>query len=248
MAAASRRRRAGPTGPGGATRRPAHARAPRSAGLAGIAFSILFSASLLLPSVPPPADLPPGGFLAWFQANGITPTTISALYLAPFAGIAFLWFIGVIRDRVGDREDRFFSTVFLGSGLLFVAMYWCAAALLASLVATDRFDDAQPLNATTLETVRSVAFSFLFVLAARAAGVFMIVTSTIALRTHAFPRALALIGYAIALVMLLSLSSLHLIVLAFPAWVFIASVYLLVAERRAAAETADGLPVNAAPG
>lgn len=45
-----------------------------------------------------------------------------ALGLVPFAGIAFLWFIGVLRDRVGVAEDRFFATVFLGSGLLFVGM------------------------------------------------------------------------------------------------------------------------------
>ena len=235
-----------PNGVAGAGVAPA--RAPRSAGLAGIVFSVLFSASLLLPSAPTPANLPPGGLVAWFQANGITPTTISALYLAPFAGIAFLWFIGVIRDRIGDREDRFFSTVFLGSGLLFVAMYWGAAALLASLVGSDRFDEQRPLDAVTLEIVRSVAFSFLFVLAARAAGVFMIVTSTIALRTHAFPRPLALVGYAIALVMLLSLSSLHLIVLAFPAWVFIASAYLLVGERRASVEVDDAASIHSTPG
>jgi hypothetical protein len=40
-----------------------------------------------------------------------------ALNLVPFAGIAFLWFIGVLRDRLGELEDRFFATVFLGSGL-----------------------------------------------------------------------------------------------------------------------------------
>jgi hypothetical protein len=40
------------------------------------------------------------------------------LYLAPFAGIAFLWFIAAIRSQLGEREDRFFATVFLGSGLL----------------------------------------------------------------------------------------------------------------------------------
>jgi hypothetical protein len=32
------------------------------------------------------------------------------LNLVPFAGIAFLWFIGVLRDRLGEREDRFFAT------------------------------------------------------------------------------------------------------------------------------------------
>ena len=41
-----------------------------------------------------------------------------AVNLVPFAGIAFLWFIGVLRDRLGALEDRFFATVFLGLGML----------------------------------------------------------------------------------------------------------------------------------
>jgi len=46
----------------------------------------------------------------------------------PFAGIAFLWFIGVLRDRLGELEDRFFATVFLGSGLLFLAMLFASCS------------------------------------------------------------------------------------------------------------------------
>ena len=206
--------------------------APRSAGVAGILFSVLFAGSLLMAAVRPPEGLGEAELIDWFRANGLGSITIAALYLAPFAGIAFLWFIGVIRDRIGAREDRFFATVFLGSGLLFVAMYWGAAAVLASLVAGNRFDAAPEMNARTLEVVRSLAFSFLFVLAARAAAVFMIVTSTIALRTGVFPRLLIVAGYAIALVMLFSLTFLQWIVLLFPAWVFVASLYILAAEQR----------------
>jgi hypothetical protein len=58
-----------------------------------------------------------------------------ALNLVPFAGIAFLWFVGVLRDRIGEREDRFFATVFLGSGLLFVAMIFVSAAIAGGLIA-----------------------------------------------------------------------------------------------------------------
>ncbi len=205
--------------------------APRSAGLAGVVFSVLFTASLLLLSVRPSAGLDESAFVDWFHAQGLVLVTISALYLAPFAGIAFLWFIGVIRSRIGSDEDQFFATVFLGSGLLFVAMYWAAAALLASLVAGNRYDVAPPLSAGRLEDVRAVAFSFLFVLAARAGAVFLIVTCTIARRTGIFPRPLVLAGYAIALVMLLSLAFLQWIVLLFPIWVCVASGYILVAER-----------------
>ncbi len=213
-------------------------RAPRSAGLAGIAFSILFAASLMLASARPPVGLDEQAFVDWYRTDGLPETTFAALYLAPFAGIAFLWFIGVIRARIGVKEDQFFGTVFLGSGLLFVAMYWGAAAVLASLAAGNRFDAAPPLSAGTLEDVRSVGFSFLFVLAARAAAVFMITTCTIALRAAIFPRALIVAGYAIAVVMLLSLAFLQWIVLLFPLWVCVASVYILVAEVRAARSSA----------
>jgi len=208
--------------------------APRSAGLAGVLFSALFVGSLLLASGRPPEGLGDLAFLAWYEANALPAVTIATLYLAPFAGIAFLWFIGVIRARIGAGEDQFFATVFLGSGLLFVAMYWAAAAILASLVAGNRFDAAPPLDVRTLEGVRSMAFSFLFVLAARAAAVFMIVTCTIAWRTTIFPRPLTIAGYVIAVVMLFSLSFLQWIVLLFPLWVCVASGYILVAEVRSA--------------
>ena len=56
-----------------------------------------------------------------------------ALQLVPFAGIAFLWFIGVVRDQLGDVEDRLFSTVFLGSGLLFLAMLFAGGAVAGGL-------------------------------------------------------------------------------------------------------------------
>jgi hypothetical protein len=205
-------------------------RAPRSAGLAGIAFSLLFLSFAVLLATPPPAGLTEAGLVAWFEQTAKGPITLAALYVAPFAGIAFLWFLAVIRDRIGAREDRFFSTVFIGSGLIFVAMFWAAAAVLASLVASEPLEAAPPLSAGTLEATRSLAFSFLFVLAARAAAVFMIVTSTIAMRTAIFPRWLIIAGYVIAIVMLLSLAALQWVVLLFPAWVFVISLYILNSE------------------
>jgi hypothetical protein len=208
-------------------------RAPRSAGVAGIAFSVLFVASIIAATFRPPDGLDEAGLVDWFQGSSQTWITISALYLVPFAGITFLWFIGVVRDRIGAHEDQFFATVLLGSGLLFVAMYWSSAALMASLVAGNSFDASPPLTADRLEAVRSQAFSFMFVLAARAAAVFMLVASTITRRSGVFPRPLVTIGYVIGLVMLFGLSFMHLIVLLFPAWVFVVSLYLLRAENRA---------------
>jgi len=221
-------------------------RAPRSAGMAGIAFSLLFVGYAVLVAARPPVGLTDAGLVAWFESTAKGPVTIATLYVAPFAGIAFLWFLAVVRDRIGHNEDRFLSTVFLGSGLLFVAMFWASAAAIASLVAANRLDAAPPLSATTLETFRSLSFSFLFVVGARAAAVFMMVTSTIALRSRVFPRWLIILGYVIALVMLLSLSLMQWIVLLFPAWVFVLSLIILNAEIGVARADNPGSPLDPA--
>lgn len=63
---------------------------------------------------------------------------------AAVAGIAFLWFIGVIRFRLGALEDKLFATVFLGSGLLFICMLFAAGAVMGTLLTLS----AQPAGAS----------------------------------------------------------------------------------------------------
>ena len=106
----------------GASKRQA-LKTPRSAAIAGIIFSVLYGTSMVLINMPLPHD--PTAFLAWLEAD--TTTVTLALNLIPYAGIAFLWFIGVIRDLLSDQEDRLFATVFLGSGLLFLALTFIGA-------------------------------------------------------------------------------------------------------------------------
>jgi len=105
---------------------------PRAAAIAGILFALLYGTSLVLIRISIPSD--PAAESAWLETNA---TTVSlALNLLPYAGIAFLWFIGVIRDRLGDMEDRLFATVFLGSGLLFLALTFVGAALAGGLLSS----------------------------------------------------------------------------------------------------------------
>jgi hypothetical protein len=167
------------------------------------------------------------------------------LYLVPFAGIAFLWFIAVIRSLIGDREDRFFATVFLGSGLLFVAMLFVAAGAGGALVAAVRIQDEPFPSPESVGVVRSLSFAFLFVYAVRMAAVFMIVVSTIGRRLGIFPRWLVLAGYLAALVLLLNVSYLELVILVFPAWVAAVSVVILRADP---SRTRAGPPVELSSG
>ncbi len=154
------------------------------------------------------------------------------VYLAPFSGIAFLWFIAAVRNLIGEREDRFFATVFLGSGLLFVAMLFVAAGAGGALLAAVKVQDEPVPSAETVVTIRALAFGFLFVYAMRMAAVFMLVMSTIGMRLGVFPRWLVAAGYVAALVLILNVSYIESLVLVFPAWVAAVSVVILKASGR----------------
>ena len=96
----------------------------------------------------------PGSWL-----NSQSSTVALAVNLVPFAGIAFLWFIGVLRDRLGGREDKFFATVFFGGGLLFLAMLFSAAAVAGALIISFEAAPAQLINSATFHFARATAYS-----------------------------------------------------------------------------------------
>jgi hypothetical protein len=203
---------------------------PRAAGVAGLAFAVLFVASLVLLRNHPSSRSTAAEIQEFYLRTGAGGVALVGVYLAPFSGIAFLWFIAAVRNLIGAREDRFFATVFLGSGLLFVAMLFIAAGVGGALLAAVRFQDEPVPSAETVVTIRSLAFGFLFVYAMRMAAVFMIVVSTIAVRLGVLPRWLVAAGYVAALVLLLNVSYIAALVLVFPAWVAAVSVVILTAR------------------
>ena len=199
-------------------------RTPRAAAAAGILFSMLLGLALILINVSAPSD--PAAAGAWLTDPARRRAVVIALNLVPFAGIAFLWFIGVVRDRVGQREDRFFASVFLGSGLLFVAMLFAAAAFAGGLIANAAPGSAAP-GPDTLADGRQVTGLLLHVYAMRMAAVFTISTATITLRTRVIPRWIGLFGFAVAVVLLISVGLTVWVELLFPAWILLLSVDIL---------------------
>jgi hypothetical protein len=197
---------------------------PRAAALAGILFAVLLSSSVVLIRLSIPADPTDAG--TWLKERAGTVSL--ALSLLPFAGIAFLWFIGVVRDRLGHLEDQFFSTVFFGSGLLFLAMTFVSAALAGGVLATYALESNKLVDSGMYTLIRTVMYRITSVYAFRMAGVFMISLATIWVRTRLMPRWLAVLTYALALGLLLSISSSPWVTLIFPAWVFVVSAYILL--------------------
>ena len=208
-------------------------RTPKAAALAGIIFSVLLAAIFWLLRMSIPANpLEPG---AWLAANS-SPVAL-ALNLVPFAGISFLWFIGVLRDRLGPREDRFFATVFVGSGLLFLAMLFAAAAIIGAILRVFADEPTEMLDSATLHFARALAYNIMNVYAIKMAGVFMFSTSTVAIYTGLAPRWIAVLGYALALILLVGSYYLTWGFAVMPLWVLLISMYILIDNYRASGVT-----------
>ena len=202
---------------------PKRLTAPRTAAVAGILFSVLLIASYVLVWVSIPANLEAQDL----DVISHSKTISFALNLLPFAGIAFLWFIAVVRNRLGALEDRFFATVFLGSGLLYIAMIFTSAALAGGLIRVLINSPEILMQPGAYALGRAQIFQTMNVYGIKMAGVFMFSTSTILLRTSIVPRWIAFLGYGLGAALLLSIGIVRWIPLVFPIWVLMISVVIL---------------------
>ncbi len=207
-------------------------RAPWAASAAGLLFAVLFTAALLLLRNQATVTATDAELAVIYARGEDLAVVIGGLYLAPFAGIMFLWFVAVIRDQLGELEDRFFATVFFGSGLVFVALLFAAAAVASAATVGVRYLDQPPPSAETMGLLRAISYTLLFAFATRAAAVFLFATATIGLKSSVFPRWLAVTGYVLGAVLLLVVSFWDWSILVLPAWVAAASLFILRRERQ----------------
>lgn len=197
--------------------------------MAGIIFAVLLAAAIVLVRLGLPAGA--GGSTVELD-SGQRASVNTAVELVPFAGIAFLWFMGAVRAHTGDAEDRFVATVFLGSGLVFVACLFGSAAAAGTVLSAHQPQDFG----------RHFAYELLTTYGMRMAAVFVLATSTIGRKLGAFPRALSLAGLVAGLILLVVGSSAPWSELVFPAWALLISGYILRAARRAPDRAARATP------
>jgi hypothetical protein len=211
-------------------------RTPRATAIAGILFSILLISSLWLLRLSTPAD--PLEVGAWLTTSSKRVTI--ALNLVPFAGIAFMWFLGVMRDRLGALEDKFFATVFLGSGLMFLGMLFVAAAIGGGLVRAYTATPSTLFDDSTFTFARTFAYDIMHIYAFKMAAVFMITTSTLAVHTNITARWIAVLGYVSAAFILIGSGYLDWVLFVFPLWVLLVSVFILIENLRGSPHLAAG--------
>lgn len=196
---------------------------PRAAAVAGVLFALLFGAALILIRTSLPEHPEVG--TSWIE-SGRGKIHVAALLL-PFSGVTFLWFIGVVRDGFGRYEDKFFSSVFIGSGLLFLAMTFAAGAVGVALSTGHSFTADATAHAEVVAFGQVLMMTLTKTYALRMAAVFMMSLATIWLKTGLMPRWLVMTTYAVVAAVLVSADVSMWIALAFPAWVMVVSLFVL---------------------
>lgn len=208
------------------------ARSVEAAAIAGIVYAVLTVVALGLLARTPSLSLDDERLTAWFDESGHRSSLIVGLNLAAVSSIAFLWFVAVIRRRIGENEDRFFSTVFLGSAIAYVVAWLVAAAAIAAPAVAVTLLDAATVSSSSATFADGFGAAVLLVVAPRLQAVFVFTTTTIVHRSRALPSWLAVVGYLFGVVLFVVPLVSRPIGLAFPIWVLIVSVTLLIVRPK----------------
>ena len=221
-----------------------HRRSPRRAAFltagVGLAHAVLFLLSYWLLFSVPGAEASEAAIDAFYASTYQRRISLAGLYLMPFAGIAFLWFIVALRMWIsGHRrpENVLLSNIQLASGLLYIALFFAAAAAAATAVSSVEFSGGQ-IETIAARQLPQYGKALLFVFAMRMAAMFVFTTSNIGRGAGILPRWFTLSGFVVGLFLLLSATFNQALVPVFPLWVLVLCSLLLLRARR--------IPVDAA--
>lgn len=211
------------------------------AAVAGLVFTGLYVASFVAVRDLPQATWSNDEILGYYAGNDVGYLKIVTLYLVPFAGIAFLWFLAAFRDRVlklAGSENTMLSTVQILSGAIYIAMQFSASASIVTVVLTLDAGIPTPVSVEAVRPFLVLGDTILVVFALRAAAVFMMAGTTRALRAGLFRRWQAYLSYLLAVVLVLTVAEVRAVALIFPLWIGAASILILLRRSGGPAEEA----------
>ena len=218
---------------------PRALRSIEAAAIAGLLHSVLsLAATGLLLRAPDPSE---GDRVVadWYLDDGNQRTMILAVNLITISSIMFIWFVAVIRRRVGERENRLFGTVFFGSALLLTGAWLVAGVFFAAPAVAGQAFETVP-DAGTVAMTQAGGITTTSIVATRLEAVFMIASTTVGRLSEVFPRWLVFTGYLVGVTLLVMPVPNEALTWVFPIWVAVVSAVLLI--RRDAIQQRDLTP------
>ncbi len=223
----------------------------RAVAVSGILFAGLFVTALVLVRQAPALDAADRVYTAFYTVGQGNVLVTAGLYIVPFAGIAFIWNMGATRtlvDALPGATSEVPRWLQVASGVLFVCMLFAGTAAVAAVALLTVLSSTQLPAPEVARTFTSVGYGMVFVFGVRAAGMYMIATTTLTRRRAMLPRWVALVSYLGATFLLVSTTFHPATLLVFPGWVLLLSGALLVnASPRRAARRAAAIPPRTGP-
>src|SRR5215216_1288365 len=199
----------------------------------GMIHAVLFLISYWLLSDAPGPKSTDQEFVDYYSGEGNRRVIVVGLYLMPFAGIAFVWFIVALRmwiSRSVRRENVLFSNIQLVTGIIYVALFFVAAAAESTVAVSIEFTET-PIDPTWARQFPQLGSAVLSVFAMRMAAMFVITTSNIGRTAGILPRWFAHAGFLTGLFLLLSATFNRTLVLVVPVWILVLCAFLLKRAR-----------------
>src|SRR5262245_13597336 len=166
----------------------------------GALHSMLFLVSYALVSGQPGPRASDAEIVNFYQTDA-RRLILVGLYLMPFAGIAFVWFIVALRMWISGssrREDILLSNVQLVSGILYIAFLLVGSAAAAASAANVEFSSAT-VDAPQARQLPALGNTLIFVFAMRMAAMLVFSTSTIGRSSGVLPTWYVVAGYLVGI-------------------------------------------------
>ena len=218
-----------------------------AAAIAGIVAAIGWSIAIRGLLMTPGVDDSPEQIAAFYANPDRRPNAVLLLQILVIATIAFLWFVGVVRGRLGDAEPKLFGTVFLGGAILLAGILLVGAAALAAPSILVGVGGRQP-DPGAVSTMRAFAVALFGVFLPRVATLVILSTAALGRATGALPRWLVWLSYAVGVAEFVNVTVSEPMIFVFPAWIALVSVVLLIRKpgRDSTPSAVTGQPAGSA--
>jgi len=204
-------------------------------GIVGVVFSVLFIVSVVVLQQIPGPTATDAEIQAFYGSGGASLPLFVGLYVMPFAGIAFIWFIVAVRMWVAAGAVRqptiLQSNLQLVSGIAFVILAFIASAASTVVAGASQLEGSiVDVNAARQFPIFGRAVTLFF--AVKMAAMYVFTTSMIGRGPGALANWFVVAGFIIGLFLLLSPVFSSSLVLAFPIWVLVLCWFIVRGARR----------------
>ena len=187
----------------------------------GVVFGVLALVSFWLLSRIPRGTASDEEILSFYASDSKRLPIVAGLYVMPFAGLAFIWFVVLLRMWIradADRRNILQSNIQLVSGILYIAIFFVSAAAMSVFAATAEFTDTT-VDPELARQFPNFAYTLLLVFGMRMAAMFVFTSTLLGHKGGLMPRWFVVLGLVFGVFLLLSVSLYPWLAIAFPIWV-----------------------------